>query len=146
MGVMKALGIDTWDVAAKGKAKAKAVKALAKSDETPAGIDPANHVEMRLVDRNGAEENPNLDFVLADAADAVAAFRAEGKTVLLHCVQAISRTPTVAALYAARHLGVPAGGALADIQRVLPLANPKESFRAALRAAEARVESLRRSS
>jgi hypothetical protein len=36
--------------------------------------------------------------------------------------------------------------ALADIQRVLPLANPKESFRAALRAAEARVESLRRSS
>lgn len=127
-------------------ASVDAIVSLCRVGALPAGIDPANHVEMRLVDRNGAEENPNLDFVLADAADAVAAFRAEGKTVLLHCVQAISRTPTVAALYATRHLGVPAEVALADIQRVLPLANPKESFRAALRAAEARVESLRRTS
>ena len=110
-----------------------AVVSLCRVGELAAAIPPADHVEIRLIDRDG--ENPNLDFVLADAADAVAAFRAEGKTVLLHCVQAISRTPAVAALYAVRHLGVPADVALADIQRVLPHADPIESFRAALLAA-----------
>ena len=111
-----------------------AIVSLCRVGTPPSRIAPANHVEVRLIDRNG--ENPNLDFVLADAADAVAALRAEGKNVLLHCVQAISRTPTVAALYSTRHLGVPAETALAKIRRVLPHAEPIESFRAALLAAE----------
>ena len=53
-----------------------------------------------------------------EAADAVAASRAEGKTALLHCVQAFSSTPAVAALYAARHLGVRAETALTEIHRL----------------------------
>jgi ADP-ribosylglycohydrolase len=88
-------------------------------------VAPENHVEQMLVDQPGPEYNPNLDFVLADAADAVAAFRAEGKTVLLHCVQAQSRTPTVAALYAARHLGVRFDEALDAVKVALPRAHPK---------------------
>lgn len=119
-----------------------AVVSLCRVDARPRGIAPANHVEVRLIDRDG--ENPNLEFMLADAADAVAALRAEGKTVLLHSVQAISRTPAVAALYAARHLGVPADTALAAIRRVLPQAEPIESFRAALVAAEVGQGSLQR--
>ncbi|TFD76093.1 ADP-ribosylglycohydrolase family protein [Cryobacterium sp. Sr8] len=111
-----------------------AVVSLCRVGAPAAAIPPSDHIEVRLVDRDG--DNPNLDFVLADAADAVAALRAEGKTVLLHCVQAISRTPAVGALYAVRHLGVPADEALAEIQRVLPHAHPIESFRAALLAAE----------
>lgn len=39
------------------------------------------------------------------AAALVAALRGEGKTVLLRCVQALSRTPCVAALYGARLTG-----------------------------------------
>jgi protein-tyrosine phosphatase len=74
----------------------------------------------------------------------VAALRAEGKTVLLHSVHGISRTPAVAALYAARHLGVPAQTALAAIRRGLPHAQPIESFRAALVSAEVGQGSLRR--
>jgi len=75
---------------------------------------------------------PNLDFVLRDTADAIAALRAQDHVVFLHCVQAISRTPTIAALYSARHLGVPIEKAIADIKRVLPLANPNRTFTAAL--------------
>jgi ADP-ribosylglycohydrolase len=119
-----------------------AVVSLCRVGARPARIAPANHVEVRLIDRDG--ENPNLEFVLADAADAVAALRAEGKTVLLHSVHGISRTPAVAALYAARHLGVPAQTALAAIRRGLPHAQPIESFRAALVSAEVGQGSLQR--
>lgn len=92
----------------------------------------ADHVEIWLIDRDEPEANPHLDLVLRDTADAIAAFRAEGKTVLLHCVQAQSRTPSVAALYAALHRGVPVEQALADVVAALPAAHPKPFLRAAL--------------
>jgi len=85
----------------------------------------ADHVEVWLIDDPKPELNRNLDLVLRDAADAVAAFRAEGKTVLLHCVQAQSRTPSVAALYAALHRGVPVERALAEVVEALPAADPQ---------------------
>jgi ADP-ribosyl-[dinitrogen reductase] hydrolase len=98
-------------------------------------VAPGDHLEVRLIDSENAAANANLDFVLADTADAIATLRAEGKTVLVHCVQAISRTPTVGALYAARHLGVPAEVALERIRAVLPKADPTAPFRALLHAA-----------
>lgn len=55
-------------------------------------------------------------------------FRAEGNSVLLHCVRAESLTPTVAALYVARVAGISAMGALADLRRVLPGARPNPLF------------------
>jgi ADP-ribosyl-[dinitrogen reductase] hydrolase len=58
----------------------------------------AEHTEFWLVDA-GASRNPNLEFLLDDAARTIQALRAEGKTVLLHCVQGLSRTPSVAARY-----------------------------------------------
>lgn len=76
-------------------------------------------------------DNPNLDFVLADAAETVRTLRAEGHTVLLHCAAAQSRTPTVATVYA-RLLGQDPQQALQQIREVLPHAAPNPSFRAAL--------------
>ena len=64
------------------------------------------HVEFWLVDSSSPESNPNLRFVLKDAADTVAALVAEGRTVFLHCVAAHNRTPSVAALYLALHCGI----------------------------------------
>ena len=64
------------------------------------------HVEFWLVDSWNPESNPNLRYVLKDAADTVAALVAEGRTVFLHCVAAHNRTPTVAAMYLALHCGV----------------------------------------
>jgi ADP-ribosyl-[dinitrogen reductase] hydrolase len=61
------------------------------------------HVEVRMVDRDGVDENPHLGFVLADTAELILRLRREGRTVLLHCVQAQSRTPAIAALYGMRY-------------------------------------------
>ncbi|WP_017586555.1 dual specificity protein phosphatase family protein [Nocardiopsis ganjiahuensis] len=52
-------------------------------------------------------KNSNLHFTLDEAAAAVASLRSEGKRVLLHCWAGASRTPAVAARYAAATLGAP---------------------------------------
>ena len=94
--------------------------------------DDIPHVEVRLIDRAETDENPHLDFVLTDAVRAIERLRAEGRKVLLHCVGAYSRTPTVAALYGARRCGIGTEQALHDVQSVLPRSNPNPAFRAAL--------------
>jgi len=75
-----------------------------RMDVPLAGVAPENHVEVRLLDSNDPDDNPNLDFTLADTAAFVAELRREGHRVLVHCVAAQQRTPTVAAAYAV-HLG-----------------------------------------
>ena len=90
------------------------------------------HVEVRLIDRAGAEDNPHLDFVMLEAVRAVERFRGQGQTVLLHCVEAHSRTPSVAALYGARLRGVGTGEALNAVCGALPDASPNPAFREAL--------------
>lgn len=90
----------------------------------------ADHIEVRLIDQEG--ENLNLDFVLLDTVRAVEQLRQEGRTVLIHCVQAESRTPSVAALYGARLRGISIAEALADVCLALPNACPIPQFREAL--------------
>jgi predicted protein tyrosine phosphatase len=96
------------------------------------GVAAGDHIEVWLIDESEPDKNPNLDFVLTDAAEAIKVLRAEGRTVLLHCVQAQSRTPAVAALYGARLTGRTPDEALGDILGVLPHANPNRGLRAAL--------------
>ena len=64
------------------------------------GIAPENHLEVRLLDLEEPAANPNLAFTLADTAAVIAELRAEGHRVLVHCVAAQQRTPTVAVAYA----------------------------------------------
>jgi ADP-ribosyl-[dinitrogen reductase] hydrolase len=105
---------------------------LSRAEVPAPGVRPQDHVEVWLADSADPGHNPNLDLVLTQAADAVAVLRAEGRTVLIHCVDAVSRTPAVAALYAARHLGIPVQQALRDVHAVLPAARPNAAFVAAL--------------
>ena len=63
-------------------------------DDLPAGVE---QIDVRLIDREGAEANLNLDFVLADTVRMIEQLRAEGRTVLVHCFGAYSRTPTIGA-------------------------------------------------
>ena len=123
-------------------------------DELPEGVDAVvslcltgrtqvkegvEHLNFRIMDKADLEQNPNLDFALLDAARAIAVLRGEGKTVLLHCVAAHSRTPTVAIVYAMLR-GVPLEEALPAVCAVLPSAYPNAGFRKALkRLAEAGV-------
>ena len=99
-----------------------------KDVHLPAGV---KQLDVRLIDQEG--ENANLDFVLLDTVRAIEQLRAEGRTVFVHCVQAYSRTPTIAALYGARKLGIDIDDALRDVLAVLPGADPNVEFRAALR-------------
>ena len=87
-------------------------------------------VEFWLVDQSAS--NPNLRFVLDDAADTIAALRAEGRTVFVHCFEGRSRTPAVAAAYSIRHRGIPASQALDEVLAVLPGHQLNEEFRVEL--------------
>jgi ADP-ribosyl-[dinitrogen reductase] hydrolase len=92
-----------------------------------------NHAAFWVIDSAFEEDNAHAGFVLREAAAAVERYRSEGKTVLLHCVRAESRTPTVAALYGASVAGVSPLDALADLRRVLPGARPNLLFMRVLR-------------
>jgi hypothetical protein len=87
-------------------------------------------VEFWLVDSAGS--NYDSEFVLSDAADTIAALRAEGKTVLLHCWAAQSRTPSVAIAYSMRHKGHDYDTAYREVISALPDARPNSEFRSVL--------------
>jgi hypothetical protein len=91
-------------------------------------VDVHDHATFWVIDSDGAGDNAQPDFVLREAAAAIERYRAEGKTVLLHCVRAESRTPTVAALYGARVARVTPLRALEDVRSVLPGARPNPLF------------------
>ncbi|MBD1543929.1 ADP-ribosylglycohydrolase family protein [Arthrobacter sp. IA7] len=92
------------------------------------GVAAADHATFWVIDSFDAGANAHPGFVLREAAAAVERYRAEGKTVLLHCVRAESRTPTVAALYGAKVAGLSPLRALEDVRRVLPGARPNPLF------------------
>jgi ADP-ribosyl-[dinitrogen reductase] hydrolase len=88
--------------------------------------------EVMLIDKAGSDQNPNLDFVLTDTAQAIAQARDEGKRVFVHCVRAESRTPAVGAAYLAHRYGIPGAEALRRVEAVLPGARTGPWFREAL--------------
>ncbi len=99
------------------------------ADEVPvSGIPARDHLEVWLIDSNSRADNPHLEFVIDEAARAVAMLRAEGKTVYLHCVQAHSRTPSVAARYSVIARGIDPARALAQVCAALPEAAPQEAL------------------
>ena len=97
--------------------------------DVPAGVE---HHQVWLVDDADPESNPNVAFLLGDLARAITTWRQQGRPVLVHCVRAESRTPTVAAAYLCERFGLSAATALDRVRRVLPAANPNPSFRSAL--------------
>lgn len=86
--------------------------------DVPAAVPVEDHLEIRLIDSDAEHDNPHLGFVLAEAADAVATLRAEGKTVFVHCVAAHQRTPSVGLAHSIR-LGVPREQAVGELMDAL---------------------------
>lgn len=103
--------------------------------------DHVEHINYRLMDEPDPEHNPNLDFILVDAAQTVARLRDRDKTVVLHCVAAHSRTPAVGIAYAMLR-GVPLAEALPAVCAVLPAAHPNSGFRRALSRLESHLIGL----
>ncbi|GAA1276051.1 ADP-ribosylglycohydrolase family protein [Pseudonocardia aurantiaca] len=95
-----------------------------------AGVPASDHIEVWIIDRDDA--NLDLPGVLADTASVVRDLRAEGKTVLVHCAFAETRTPVVAAAYGALITGSTRETALRRVRAVLPSARPRPSIVARL--------------
>lgn len=95
--------------------------------QVPASVES---IRVLLIDEPG--HNANLDVVLADAADTIAALRVEGKQVFVHCAEARSRTAAVAALYAIRHCGIALEQAWANVASALPYFAPAQFHRDAV--------------
>ncbi len=89
-----------------------------------------DHEVVWLLDQPG---NANAARVLADTADAIAAFRSANKTVFVHCVRAESRTPTVAMAWLIRHQGYEVESAITEVLATMRSAAPDESLLAAVR-------------
>jgi ADP-ribosyl-[dinitrogen reductase] hydrolase len=96
------------------------------------GVAPEDHAEIWLIDMDDANIDPT--GVLNDAVEAARILRSEGRTVLLHCVHAETRTPLVAAVYGARLTGSTTDEALTRVLAVLPGARPRASLRAVVQA------------
>jgi ADP-ribosyl-[dinitrogen reductase] hydrolase len=94
-------------------------------DDLPAGVE---QIDVRLVDRTGPDENPHLEFVLTDTVRLVEQLRGEGRTVLVHCHGAYSRTPTIGGLYGARYLPTDGLTALNAVIDAVPEAAPNGAF------------------
>lgn len=73
---------------------------LGMTEFAPEGIRPEDHAEIWLLDSEDPAANQHLGHVLDEAAAAVRQLRHEGRRVLLHCVAAHHRTPSVALRYA----------------------------------------------
>lgn len=97
------------------------------TEQMPSGVES---IRAWLIDE--PDHNANLDWVLADAADTIAALRREGKQVFVHCAEARSRTAAVAALYGIRHRGVEPDKAWADVAAALPYFAPAQFHREAV--------------
>jgi ADP-ribosylglycohydrolase len=109
---------------------ADAVVSLCRMGRPLEGVAPGDHVELWMIDKEHA--NLDLPAQLLDAARTVKLLRDEGKTVLLHCVHAHTRTPTVAAAYGALVTGSTTEDALERVCAVLPSARPRRCFVEAL--------------
>lgn len=88
------------------------------ADIASTGVQPGHHAEVWLIDSEDPNANADLGFTLVDAARTIATLRAEGHTVLVHCVRAEHRTPSVALAYS-RLRGVPAREAADHITATL---------------------------
>ena len=82
------------------------------------------HARVRVIDNPDPAENPNLAYVYSQVADLLDEWLAEGKKVLLHCVQAQNRTPSFAVTYLVRHQGMTYSQASALVRSALPFASP----------------------
>jgi hypothetical protein len=121
-------GVETLDALPEGVTAIVSL-CLLGSQQVPKGVE---HIPFRLIDRPEAAENPNLEFVIADAARTVAGLRADGHGVLIHCVAAQSRTPTVGIAYAMIS-GADIDTVTKGVCSVLPNARPNRGFGTILR-------------
>ena len=111
-------GVIIGNAAAAPGVDADVIVSLCRMGSEPLRPD-GRHIDVLLLDDADPDRNPNLLWILEDTADAVAGWRADGKTVYLHCVKAQNRTPTLGAAYLKRRFGMTSDEALSEVGSVL---------------------------
>ena len=91
---------------------------LGRDEIAPGRVRPEDHALAWIVDDDDPGSHQHLRWALDDAARAVRELREEGRRVLLHCVAAHHRTPSVALRYSVL-LGEDAPAAAAAISATL---------------------------
>lgn len=104
------------------------------TQQGPNGIEAEDHIQVWLLDDPDPRANPHLDLVVRQTVDLIADLRRAGKVVYLHCVQAHSRTPFIAAMYGAHVTGAAPGDVLPQVLAVLPGSSPNAGFLAYMHA------------
>lgn len=123
-------GVVLANVYGAAETKADVTVSLCRMGRTQ--LETPSWAEIRLLDFDDAADNPNLDFILHDLAQAMVRWRTDGRTVLVHCVQAERRTPAVAAAYLAEKLGISGDEALQRVRAQVPGMRTNVAFTAAL--------------
>lgn len=88
-------------------------------DEGRAGDHP-HHITFHLEDTPRTDANPSLELVVDDVLAEIAAARAAGQPVLLHCRHGASRTGLVLRLLLADEIGLSADDALTEAECLWP--------------------------
>ncbi len=96
------------------------------TNDVPATINA--RAEVMLIDSDAPSKNLNIDFMFSDTAAVVKELRDSGHVVFLHCVQAQSRTPSVAITYSVEQLGISFDTAVTDVKTTLPLSRINPLF------------------
>ena len=89
---------------------------------------PVEHLQAWLTDTDGQDDNPNLDFLVADLVATVRDRLAAARTVYVHCAGAHSRTPLLVAALSADLTGKPAAAAWEALRDVLPVEDHNRAF------------------
>jgi len=124
-------GVTIGNALAAAETKADVIISLCRMGSEPLRPD-GRHVDVLLLDDPNPDANPNLLSLLEDTADAISAWRADDKTVYLHCVEAQNRTPTMAVAYLIRRFGMKSDEALTEVTSVLGNGPSNIAFREAL--------------
>lgn len=91
------------------------VVSLCRTGDLVGGPD---HLRAHLVDSTQPADNPHLAAVVDDVLDEVAAWRAAGRTVLVHCHHGASRTGLLLRAWLQRERGLGYDAALAEARRL----------------------------
>jgi ADP-ribosyl-[dinitrogen reductase] hydrolase len=103
-------------------------------------LDSSDHLQIMIVDDNGHEDNSNLAFTFNEIAQQIEGFMSEGKHVVVHCVQAHSRTPSALIAFCMNRFGWSYEESLESVKEAFPDAEPNNAFKSALQSLHINLE------
>ena len=103
-------------------------------------LDSKDHIQVMIMDMEGRDNNSNIAFTFNEIAQQIEEFFNEGKHVVVHCVQAQSRTPSALIAFCMNRFGWSYEDALETVKKTFPDAAPINAFTSALQSLHLNVD------